>query len=369
MKFKTKMVVFLAILCLLAINTASAQWVIKRQDFAEKKIAYIDFFPALLNQKGDVFIGYDILDLEHKVKGLVYALRVFKLNPDNTYQMKTIELPITFLVGLTFIDNERAMIIVGDYGTKILKVDLEQGKITTVFQYEKHKPGFRTEALVVGRYDRVFLSGYFYDKEQYAKGDYVVEMVLPKKKGQKVRFKKKINLDKIYQKVKHIPKTFNLYSGDSAFFGFIMAEKKQSVLYHYSKGKFIEVDTGLLFGSFAGTDDRVFYLVRKDKNNRFSYIKDTKTNKVWKIGKDNMPYSYPFISNQAETLVIASVNPFNQTMQTYYARESEDYELKPLKNLPIGPMKLSGDGEIYLHMSQDGVTIDYIPEEKKSDKK
>ncbi len=356
---------FLVLALLLA--PVYGQWTITRGDFDKYKIDFYQFKPALLSQKGDTFVGYEFMDIENRRKGLVYGLRIFRFKPEGKYTVDTVLLPIAFVVSLAFTDQEKSLIVVGNYGTKILKVNMQTLQFETIFQAQTGKPGFRTDTLVVSWANRVFLSGYFYDKDQYWIKDAVVELRMAEKD---VKFIETVNLTELYQKFKTQPRIMYIASGDAVYFAYLKPFKSLTeedkrkgamLLVCYNKGELITVDRGLAIGNFAGNGDRVFYSILKDAKTRRTYVKSFEDNQVWEVGEKDVSYTYPFISSDSKTMVYCTVSALDQKMNVYFARESDNFKQKEiLHEVPVGPMKISGDGKLYLLMNPEGFTVDYI---------
>lgn len=347
-----------------------AQWTITRADLERNNIDFFQFKPAVISHKGDMFIGYEFMDFENRKKGLVYGLRVFRFKAEGKFTVDTILLPITFFVSIALTDKDQSAIVVGNYGTKILKVNLKTSKVDTIFQYTPGKPGFRTENLVIGWDNKVYLSGYFYDKDQYAKNDAVVELNHSAPKAENI-FTQTTNLTQAYKEIGGQPHIMYITSGNVIYFAFSKPvsslsedEKKKGnnmILYCWNKGKLQEIDRGTAIGNFAGTTDRVYYSIFKDRKNRFTYIKNLNDNKVWEIGQRGISYTYPFISTDSKTVVFCTVSVLDQRMNVYFAREQDNFKFKQLlQEVTIGPMKLSGDGKIYLVMSPDTIQVDTV---------
>ncbi|HNZ66936.1 MAG TPA: hypothetical protein PKM32_06155, partial [Planctomycetota bacterium] len=243
------------------------QWQISKEDLAKAGIEHSSFKMAILTTKGNLAIGYEYLDLEHRKKGEIYALHLIYLKPNNAFEVKSVVLPFTFLVGIGLIQNEKKAIIVGNYGTKIIILDLKTLEIKTIFEYQPKQPGFRTGTLVVGFKNKVYLSGYFYDKDQYWLGDYVAELIVSEDTNN-IEFYKKINLQDAYSQIGGQPYIYQLISGNMAYFGIPRQRdsknRPQMDLYFYKNKKVEKIASGLTIGAFAGTEDVVFYTVFKN---------------------------------------------------------------------------------------------------------
>jgi hypothetical protein len=120
------------------------------------------------------------------------------------------------------------------------------------------------------------------------------------------------------------------------------------------------IDQGYMLMIFVGTEDKVFYTVIYDEKpgTLKHFVRDIKSDKVWKVGKDNDPFTYPFLSEKGDILVVVSINTQFKTMNAYCGKDKDNYHLvKFLHNFPIGAMKLSPNGKVYLVMTPEGIRV------------
>ena len=356
---------YLFVIALFMQTLVANDWSISRKELEQQGIDYKTLFNAILSENHKFVLAYSTLNKEDKAKGFVYALHKFTLEEDGKIAVHTKKLPIFFFGGIALTDRGKTAIIVGNYGTKILRVSTKSLKYKTIYKYEKGVPGYKANVFTVGNRSKVFLDGYFYDENQISQGDYIVEFVTNRKE-KTVDFEKKINLKELYRKLGGLPKVLNLYSGDIAYISVPNYKEKQTYLHYYNKGKTELIDKGLLVGAFAGAHHRLFYTILRDKKTRKSYVKDLKTKKVWNIGKPQVPYTYPFISKNGKVIMICTVDIKEQRMTVYVGHEQTDYKLRTLlDDVSVGPFKLSNSGNHYLYYNNKGISVKKINFEKK----
>lgn len=349
-----------------------AQWKITTEEFAKYKINYKMFTFAILSPKGDFAIGYELSDFEHKAKGLFYSLRVFYFKKNKTVEVKTAYLPIRFLVGIALAGNNKA-VVVGNNGTLILTVDLKTMKVEKVFQHKKGVPGYKVESLVVQWAGRVYLNGYFYDETQKFVSDHIVELLLPNNKRPTVEFKKVIDYGAIIDKYEQQPGVLQVISGRVLYF--VIAKPKKikdptgkerlinsQQLICYKDGKFTVIAEGGI-GNFAGTETKIYGSYLKNLGTKSmaweTNIKTINGSQKWNLGEKNVSYTYPFISENAQTVIFCTLNLRSQSINIYYAREKDKYQTKVLyEDFPMGPMKISGTGNAYLVTTPKYIEVD-----------
>lgn len=358
---------FLSVLWLVPEAIQAQQWSVTRSDLDRYAIDFFQFKPALFSTKGDMFIGYEFMDFESRKKGLVYGLRVFRFKPEGKFTIDTIPLPISFVVSMALTENDQTAIVVGNYGSKILKVNLRTSKVDTIFQFTPGKPGFRTENLVISWAGKVYLSGYFYDKEQYCLNEAIVELRYADPKPENL-FYQTTNLTEVHKQIGGQPHIMYIVNGDVVYFAYTKPPRKLTTeekkagnnmyLYCWNKDKLIEIDRGTAVGNFAGTPDRVYYSIIKDRKTRGTYVKKLTDRKVWAIGEKDVPYTYPFISNDGKLVIFCTVSVLDQRMNVYFAKEQENFKTQQMiQETSVGPMKLSGDGKMYLLMTPDEIKV------------
>ncbi|WP_372368364.1 hypothetical protein [Candidatus Uabimicrobium sp. HlEnr_7] len=334
------------------------KWDISRKELEKQGINYKTLINSILSEQHQFVLAYSILSKEDKAKGNVYALHKFTLEKDGKIGVHTVKLPIFFFGGIALTNKGRSAIVVGNYGTKILRVSTKSLKFKTIYEYKKGVSGYKANVFTVGHRGKVFLDGYFYDENQFSQGDYIVEFI-EKRKKKTVDFVKKIDLKKLYNKLGGVPKVMNLHTGDIAYISVPNYKERQTYLHYYNKGKTEIVDKGLLIGAFAGAHHRLFYTVLRDKKTRRSYVKDLKTKKVWEFGKPQVPYTYPFISKDGKVILACTVDIKEQRMTVYVAREQDDYKLHVLlDDVSVGPFKLSNSGDYYLYYNNKGIAVE-----------
>lgn len=341
-----------------------SEWKISREELENRKINYRNLEFAILSPKGDYAIGYSFYsDIEHKKRGEIYCLHIFKFGKNGKIDIKEVPLKINVLIGIALNDKDKTIVVVGNYGSIILTVDLKTYRVTKVFEYRKNIAGFRTETLVVQWNNRIYLTGYFYDKEQYWEGDYLVELILPNEaKKQALEFRKKVDLRKVYDELKAQPIIMQVISDKMIYFVIRATDankKPIQKLMCYNNGKVQEVERGLGIGNFAGTEKKIYASILTKDKTWDTYIKNVNNTGKVSLGEPNICYTYPFISENAKTAMFCSVNYFNQTMNIYYAQEKDKYQKKVLyENVPMGLLKISATGNAYLRHAPDGVEVD-----------
>lgn len=347
-------------LLVVAVHVLQADF-ISSQTIEKYGINYRRLQPVNFSETGDYFVACEpIADIALKAQGITKVLRILHFQNNKLSHIDSIPLPVVHIVNISVNDKKDQVMVLANYGNKILLVDTKKLKIRTVFKYQRKKPGFKAGPLLICRRGKFYANGWFYDSNQIWRGDYLVRFKIRKKKP--VRFIKKINEPKLFPK-KGMPVRYRSYAGERAFYAVMHIAQRTTYLMSYYKRKLAIIDKGYALGRCTGTVERVYYAMRyKPRDPMRYFIKDLESGKTWKIGKDDGNYSYPFLSAYAETLVVAVIDMPSKTLKAFYGKAENNYRLKPfLDKHPLGPMKLSANGRVYLVMSKEGIQIGTLP--------
>jgi hypothetical protein len=345
-------------LLLSILNALSAQdWLVTKEEFAKRGINYNALQLVNLSPQGDYLTATELVnDVKIKAKGVTQILHVFRCKDKKLDKVDSVQIPITQMVNSALSDTRNEVWITGDYGNRYVRVNLGDMKPEIVFDYHKGISGFKAQAFLFAYKGEFFSTGWFYDKDQYTLGDALAKLELSK--GDKLKFVKKIDLDKLYNAdASANVTTFYYVSGDLVYFNMIKPREKTTYLMAYKNQERIVVDQAYSLGAFIGTESRVFYTAKKEEKGPLQhFIKDLQTKKTWKIGEDNIPYTYPFMSVKGDVLVVVAISRNLNAIDAFFGDEKDNYRLKRfLKKEQAGPMKLSGNGKVYVLMRQDGL--------------
>jgi len=329
---------------------------LNRFELLENGLVVKNFNLSLLSSDGEILLGLQWNeDLNLRKEGKVYSLKVFHFNllPLSLKSIDTIELPVFETDQLAFDEVNKRVIVIGNRGSKILDVNLNDKSCKVLFEYEKGKPGFRCEPLAWWREGVFYLYGYFYDQERYAQGDYIVSLDFTKK-GVNI-FTKVIDMDELIKKLGEI-KSFYLLPPNEGYFEVIKIKGKENNLVYWKDNKVTVIDKGTAFPDIAGTSGKVLYSIATNRPGK-SMIKlsDLDAGKSWDLGEGS---SYSFISENGDKIIVTSIDYKKQRMSFSFGLREEDYKLKPLlEEVKLGTFKFSADGNVFAYLNEDGITV------------
>lgn len=364
----------MAIIAIAAVLMCARGWAdyfeITAEELKAQGINYDLLDPINLSQDGSCFVACErITNIKRKSEGYTRTLRVIRFKDKKLDKIDTIDIPVTDWINGAVGNGKRKdeVFIIGDYGNKILKVDLNTKQIQTLLQYEKSKPGFKAGPFLLCHKGDFYATGWAYDQEQICEGDYIVKLQEDKKGQIKLTpatvGSVGVKLDSIYQEQEGYGKVYFYISGTRFLYNWIYPKEKTTRLKLYSKGEETQViDSGYMLVIFIGTENKVFYSVIKEaKGPLRHYLVDTKNGKRQQVGKDDDPFTYPFLSDKGDVLVVVALENQYQKVTAYVGKEKDGYALKKfLHRVDPGAMKLSGDGRTFLLMHKNGLRIHYF---------
>lgn len=349
--------------------TLSAQMFITAEEVEKHGVIYRHLQPVNLSHDGKYLVTSEAVDdIKLKAKGVTRILRVLRFKDNKLEKIDSLELPIFHTVNLCVSDARDEMLVLGNYGTKLLKIDLKKMEMQTAFQLEKGKAGFKGGPFLLCHKGNFYATGWFYDEEQFWKGDYLAKMVF--KKGEEVKFQKAVSLDGLYGKQDGRILLYHYAAPTQIYFNIAKDKERLTYLKVYRKKQEEIVDKGFQVRSVVGTEDWVFYSIQRKEKEPFEHcIKDFKTGEKFNIGDPKSYYAYPFA--KGDILIVIVVQPNVQTFDAYYGTAGNKFQFDMFLSMEeMGPMKVTKDGKIYMLMTRHGIKIGEVKPliSKKSEK-
>lgn len=275
--------------------------------------------------------------------------------------------PVTNLDFSLLTPDQKEMIIVTRSGASFARLNMETGKVETLFEHESGKPGFRAHPEVLHMVDgKMFVKGYFYDGEDFADVDCTATLD-PTKNGV-LAFERVHDVE--LQEAKMKPRNEVFTDVDCAFYAAQDLKNNKPYgnfkLYVWNPPTFkvpTQFDEGVEFLSFWGSADRIAYTIQKPNNLYQLAIYDAKTQKKTIIADDTeAPYMNIFLSNDGSTVLCTDTKNRVGRATYYYADESTDWKLRPTadignKTVRFGSTRLAEDGSYFVVYSERGLDL------------
>lgn len=315
--------------------------------------------PAVMSPDGRMLLGLGVGKPEDVKRGAPRTLWLLNLRSDGHLgDVRRFDLKVPTLEQVAFTPDMTKAVVISRSGATYLLVDLATGAVTTLMDHQKGQKGFRADPTVLWltKDGRLLTTGYFYDENDYA-GENVIAEIDPSKTGV-AAFQAGPNVEQLERKYKGLE--FTNYNTESL--GFLGG--KDGKLYKMHRW---QPDTGLVlvdeseqFTSMWGAGDRLLYsaLRRGGLSELVLYDAPTNTRKV--LSDDRKEYSYLFLSSDASTAVASLVDQQAGKISLFAAREADGFQLRPIEGMqrvPIGMVRVSGDGERVVLLNKDGLQV------------
>lgn len=310
---------------------------------------------------GRTAVGIErVNSLALRAKGFVWVLRDFKLDPyGRLLSSSATLLPISDLENVAVDQTGKIAVVIAQYGTELVEVNLLRNKAKIVFTHEEGKPGFRTRQWITCHDGNFYTEGYYYDPEGYWVSDSVVLLDLTHPESVAL-FHKMWDIGKTRSALGTMRSEW-IVSGTE---GYLAAQNSKDVtLLAYDDGKITTVDSAAAFGGFAGNSHRILYSALYDDGSRKTVLKDLQSGKSWILGEEK-PYLYPYLSRDGKTAVVALIDFQNGRISFFCATEADDFSLKPvpdLQDVQLGTFRLAPNGKEYSFQDATGITIGTLP--------
>lgn len=204
---------------------------ISKKEISAKGMHYKSLEPINLSYDGKYFAALErVKNIKKKYKGITRILRIFRFENKKLVKVDALDIPIFHRSHATLGSkrNKNELMIVGNHGTKYMKVDVEKMTLNTVFQHREGKAGFKGDSVIFSHGGKFYISGWRYDRKQYSKGNEVA-YIKTSKRG-KTRFVKKIDISNLfhkkYLKIGYV-QSFCYISGEHFLFNVVNPKKRK----------------------------------------------------------------------------------------------------------------------------------------------
>jgi|GEM_PF-1779786 len=332
-----------------------------------KKINLRRFTMLGLSGDGRIMTAQEkVSDLKLIQKGLVYKFWIIEFKGEDREKVKFSEilLPITEFQQTKISSDGKLVLIAGNKGTKFLLIDVETKKLTVLFEHRKGQPGFKSEVGLISWFtDKFCIWGYFYNNKSEMTS-YGMATVDLSKQG--------VSAFSLAQSTIEFEKQYSAWytewvSPTQCYFIYKKKGSKKDIVCFFDKGSVKEIDSSPHIVSEASAANRIVYCATREGKKLETLIKDAVQGKTWFLSKENKSYTYMFVAREkGDTVIVSYVDVKKNKMSCFYAREQEDFKLKPiaaLQNKPMCMLRLSAYGNVYATF--DGNEINWAEIEKK----
>ena len=333
---------------------------LKRNGIDSKEFKPVSFSPDGKSILGVMYNGKEGID-----QGKKYSMAV--LNIDNKLAINRVRLydiNIPFIEQVSYTPDGKAVVFTSRSGATFQKLDLATGKVSTILEHKAGQPGFRCYPLVIAIYnDQLIVNGFFYDKDDYAERN-AIAILDPNKTGVEA-FTKIAEVQKAQNKARrdanmHIE---NLISSKYAFFADDLGGNVEYSVWDVNDKdlNLKTFDKGYRSVGLWSFNDRLLYSLQRSKTSFDLMLYDANTNKKVEIAVGQQtPYRNLFLSQDGTTAIFSEFNKSGNRTRTFYARENEGWQVKPVEGyheLGYGLQRLSNDGKRMFLFTDKGMRI------------
>ncbi len=324
-----------------------------------------EFKPVCFSPDGKSILGVLYNGKEGISKGKKYSMAV--LNIDNKLaidKVRLYDIDIPFIEQVSYTPDGKAVVFTSRSGATFQKLDLSTGKVSTILEHKTGQPGFRCYPLVIAIYnDQLVVNGFFYDKDDYAERN-AIAVLDPDKTGVEA-FTKITEVQKAQNKARR-DANFHVENLISTKYAFFTDDLGGNVEYHVWDLKdkdlnFKTFDKGYNSVGLWSFNDRLLYSLQRNKNSFDLMLYDANTNKKVEIATSQpTPYRNLFLSHDGRTAIFSEFNKDDTRTRTFYAREDEGWQVKPIEGyheLSYGLQRLSNDGKRMFLFTDKGMRI------------
>lgn len=325
----------------------------------EKGINTFTFRPVAFTSNGLTLIGQEKTPPAERAKGKIYRVWLLTFGVEGALrEAKSLDVDLPSLEALALTPDEKSVLVAGQAGATFLRVPLDGSPATPVMEHKHGQPGFRGNPSFLRPIPGDVLTiGYFYDKDDFA-GDNLLATINPSRQGQ-AAFTGGADIQKAE---KDVPGFYmSMYTGPRS--GFQAGRQTgQYQLYYWNGTEARKIDEGEKLGSFWGAGDRVCYVVYRPTGAQ-AMLYDAATGKQTVLGEKGS-YAYPFLSDDGRTAVVCQLDLTQAKMDVYYAKESDNWQLKPvskLQKMKMGAIRLSPNGRFMAFYNGDFLHFVELP--------
>lgn len=321
------------------------------------------FALVALSRDGNVLVAMErSKDASLRQRGISHVLRVFHFGAGRLLRLETIPVPISGLQQVALSDDGSKALTIGESGSKFAMVDLVTRRTSVLWQHRRGTPGFRSEPVVAWWNQGAFhLLGYLHNERDQVTFEGVVR--LNPSRGDAGMFEALLDLRQVRSSLGSI--LFEtIVSESEAYFG-VVRRPGQIEIHEYRSGRLRKMDQVRAVGGIASAPNRFMYAARFENGSANVILVDGPSQKVVRLGRDNLPYSYLFLShNGGHTVILTLIDFRAKTMSYFFGLESEGFKIRPvrpLQDIRPGTLRLSGDGRVYAFYGTDGLIHGTLP--------
>jgi hypothetical protein len=323
--------------------------------------------PIAFSHNDRILAAFDRASFEQKKEGVFYRLWFFEIERDGSFgEAHSVPLTLKNFQQGEFTPDDSHFVLIGNRGTTFQAVNLETYEIEDLLTPEWGKAGFRADPAVLWtEAGRLFVIGHPYDENRFIETRTVATLRVDAEPEE--RFKRNLDIGTLEQGIKRLGYAGYL-TDTAAFFG--QRYPDLTIMSYWGGEDVSEFDRAWKYTGFWSNAGRLLYSVRRGQGMDSELtLYDAENDSKTVLAKDSTDYRYLFLSRDGQTAITSQISETPGRLVPWYARESDDWELKPMvvdssgnpRTLAAGWMRLSSEGRLMAHIGANGVSLFDLP--------
>lgn len=282
----------------------SADFFVSSLELNNLGINYKHMKPISLSKDGKYFLIFEsVHDHALKAKKITQSLKILTIENETIGAVERIDLPIVNIVNAVVNDLKNEVVIIADYGNKIVRFNFDTLRLDILFHYKKGVAGFKSGPTLICSNGQYYTTGWFYDKNHFWKGDYLVRLDIENNTIKK--FTKAFNIGELFFVKNGFIKQFCYAGGKQIYFTFVSPKENRTTLMSLDAKKVSKkLDKGIIIVGLSGTHEHVFYAINKPSKKLIeNYVLEVQ-------GERNMFYQITFIGKSSFLFFRARIRCF-----------------------------------------------------------
>ncbi len=321
------------------------------------------FQPIAFSHNDRWLAGFDRAPFEEKLDEVFYRLWFIPIDTQGRPGTpRKVPLKLRSLQQGEFAPNDREFIVMGDRGTRFIRVSMSNFQVSELMEPRWGEAGFRSEPAVLWTESgTLYAIGHPYDRERFVSPTTIA--AIDPNKSQHEAFTPGPNLTSFERGVERL--WFTSYLSPTS--GFIGQRYPDTTIMSFWNGERLrEFERSPRYHGFWSNSNRLLYSCDRSTSGQTELILyDADRSEKRTLASDSTPHRYVFLSRNGKTAQASTVSQADRRLIPYYAKESDQWEMKPVltnsrgepRTIAAGWIRISSRGDLMAHVSVNGLAI------------
>lgn len=294
---------------------------------------------------GRTILGAEEPPFTEKAKGNLSKLWLIRLDNDLKIESaKGFPLKVANLEQANFTPDLKKIILSSVRGSDIHLLDPETGQLSILMTHRAGQPGFRIHSNVFSLYGgKLYTIGYFYDAEDYAGDDEMVEIDVTRT-GQEA-FTSVCKVAEIQKGLTGIKVSSTLHPGGLVYYTQDQGSGWSVHQWNQAQG-LQKVDSGQLILGSWGEGYMALYSIKRHDGSCEVVLRNALSGSQVQVHSGAEAFVNPCLGKDANTLVVArEAGPNN--VEYWVGQDESQFQLRKVADqLPASTLRVSHDGQV-----------------------